>query len=213
MFGSRDTESLVQAAARFGVDDERVLAAMRRIDRADFVPEGRGGRAYRDRPVPIAHSQTTSQPSLIAKMVATLELDGSGRVLEIGTGLGYQTALLAQLAEHVWSIERFEDLADEARSNLRQAGIDNVTVIAGDGTNGHPEEAPYRGIIVAAAHEQVPAPLSAQLADGGRLVQPVGPGGMEQVIVYTSQEGDLRRLYQLTGASFVRLRGEHGYSD
>lgn len=211
MFGRGDPEALVRAATRFGVKDPRVLSALKDVDRRDFVPEGTEHRAYRDRPVPIPNGQTTSQPSLVAAMVEALELDATDRALEIGTGLGYQAALLSRLAAEVWTVERFEDLADAARANLAAAGYDNVTVVHGDGTRGVPEHAPYQGIVVAAAFPEVPDPLAQQLADGGRLVQPLGPGGMEKVEVFTRDDGDLVRLRTLTGASFVRLHGEHGY--
>lgn len=211
MFRRGDPETLVRATARFGVKDDRVLDAVRQVDRRDFVPEGSEHRAYRDRPIPIPNRQTTSQPSLVAAMVDALELADTDRALEIGTGLGYQAALLSRLAAAVWTVERFEDLAGAARINLEEAGYDNVTVVHGDGTRGLPEHAPYHGIVVAAAFPDVPEPLAQQLAEGGRLVQPLGPGGMEKVEVFTKEDGDLVRLRTLTGASFVRLHGEHGY--
>ncbi|MDX1620354.1 MAG: protein-L-isoaspartate(D-aspartate) O-methyltransferase, partial [Nitriliruptorales bacterium] len=198
---------------RAGVRDERVLEAVRDIDRATFLPAGEERARDLDRPVPIGHGQTTSQPSLIAMMIAALDLTGDENVLEIGTGLGYQAALLSRLARHVTTVERFEDLARAAEGNLAEAGIDNVDVIAGDGTKGFEENAPYDAIVVAAAFTDVPQPLSEQLRDGGRLVQPVGPGGSEQVAVFHRSEGQLERTGTLVGARFVRLVGEHGFAD
>ncbi|MDX1621602.1 MAG: rRNA adenine N-6-methyltransferase family protein, partial [Nitriliruptorales bacterium] len=137
--------------------DERVLSAIDEVDRSLFVPEGETDAADQDRPIPIPHGQTTSQPSLIATMVDALELAGTDNVLEVGTGLGYQAAVLSRLAATVTSIERFLELAGQARDNLGAAGIDNVQVVVGDGTKGWPENAPYDAIIVAAAFPEVPA--------------------------------------------------------
>src|SRR5919198_1025942 len=131
------------------------------------------------------------------------------RVLEIGTGFGWQTALLARLAERVWSIERWEDIAATARAHLE--GYDNVTVVVGDGSRGLPEHAPYDAILVAAAFTEVPPPLAEQLAESGRLVQPIGPGGADDVFLFEKRDGVLVRRRFLTGAYFVRLYGEHGF--
>lgn len=210
-FGRRDAdgpEALVYAARRL-VDDERVLEAMRAVDRADFVPDGHAARAYTDRPIPIPRGQTTSQPSLIAAMVAALELTGEERVLEVGTGYGYQTALLDELADEVVSIERYEELASAARRNLEAAGHGGVTVVVGDGHRGVPEHAPYDAIVLSAAAPEVPPALLEQLRDGGRIVAPVGRGGSEEVVVYRLEGGQLARERQLTRARFVPMqRGE-----
>jgi protein-L-isoaspartate(D-aspartate) O-methyltransferase len=201
-------DALVDAARRF-VDDDRVLDAMRTVDRADFVPEGSGSLAYADRPVPLPQGQTTSQPSLIAGMVAALELRGDERVLEVGTGYGYQTALLAELAEEVVSIERYEELAAAARGNLDATGYRGVTVVVGDGHEGVPEHAPYGAIILSAATPDIPRPLIDQLAEGGHLVAPVGRGGSEQVLVYRRRDGELREERRVTRARFVpMMRGQ-----
>ena len=170
----RDRNPLVDRAIALGVTDERVLDAMRHIPRVAFVPPAARLIANRDAPVPIGHGQTTSQPSLIAHVVAELELTPRDRVLEVGTGLGYQTAMLAALAAEVYSIDRFEDLVEAARGNLEAHGVRNVTLRTGDGTEGWPEHAPFDAIVVTAAPEEVPAPLVEQLAPGGRLVVPVG---------------------------------------
>lgn len=193
-----------------GVRDPRVLDAFRRVARAGFVPSAEVPRAYEDRPLPIAHGQVTTQPSLVARMVEGLRLTGSERVLEVGTGLGFQTALLAVLAREVCSIERFPDLAERARANLRAAGLHRVTVVVGDGTLGLPEHAPFDAVVVSAAAPNVPQPLADQLAEGGRLVHPLGPGGDEVVVAFRKGRSGLVEEARLTRAYFVPLVGRHG---
>ena len=178
--------------------------------REDFVPPEARGEAYADEPIRIARGQVTSQPSLVARMIEALELGGEERVLEIGTGLGFQTALLAQLAREVYSIERFPELAAMATGNLRVAGIEGVTILVGDGTLGLAEHAPFDAVVVSAAAPRVPPPLAEQLAEGGRLVQPIGPGGAETVTLYRKRQGRLVPIAELTGAYFVPLVGEQG---
>lgn len=168
------------------------------------------GLAYVDRPIPIAHDQVTTQPSLVAQMVAALRLQGTERVLEIGTGLGFQTAILASLAEEVFSIERFSDLAEKAEQNLLAFGLRNVTVGVGDGTKGLLERAPFDAIVVSAAAPSVPEPLVRQLVEGGRIVHPVGPGGLETVTTFRKESDRLVTEGPVTDAHFVRLVGEHG---
>ena len=175
------------------------------MPRAAFVPASQVGRAYLDRPVPIPHDLVTTQPSLVARMVEALALTGTEPVLEVGTGYGWQTALLASRARFVWSVERWPDLAATARSNLARQGIANVEVVAGDGSEGMPEEAPFEAIIVSAACLHVPPPLAEQLAPGGRLVQPIGLGGDDEVILFEHRDGELRVVRRLTGARFVPL--------
>jgi protein-L-isoaspartate(D-aspartate) O-methyltransferase len=206
-----DPEKLAAAARAAGVADPLVLDAMRRTPRAAFVPAAYADRAYDDGPVPIPHHQVTTQPSLCATMIAALRLDGTQQVLEVGTGYGYQTALLARLAARVVSIEIWPDLADRARRNLAALGIGNVIVLAGDGTEGAPEHASFDAVVVCAAFPRVPPPLAAQFRTGGRLVQPVGPGGAEYVVLYEKDAGGLRRVRAVAGASFVRLHGGHGF--
>ena len=202
---------LVAAARAAGISDERVLAAMNATPRAGFVPARYVTAAYRDEPIPIGHGQVTTQPSLSARMIEGLRLAGGDHVLEIGTGLGYQTALLARLAASVVSIERWPDLAAQARPNLARQGIGNIRVLAGDGSCGLPDRAPYDAILVSAAFPAVPAPLAAQLRAGGRLVQPIGPGGKEQVVLFERSASGLERRQVLTLARFVRLHGRHGF--
>jgi protein-L-isoaspartate(D-aspartate) O-methyltransferase len=206
-------DELVRAARRTGVRDERVLAALADTPRDGFVPPEYAPRAHVDTPVPIPHDQVTTQPSLVAQMVEALALSGEETVLEIGTGYGWQTALLARLAAEVWSIERFGDLADAARANLIANGVRNAHVVVGDGTLGLAHHAPYDAIIVAAAFPDVPAPLVEQLLEGGGLVQPIGRGGSEDVVLFVKREGAPVSVRVLTGARFVRLVGAYGFPD
>jgi protein-L-isoaspartate(D-aspartate) O-methyltransferase len=207
----RNQEDLVRAIGAEGVRDPRLLRALRQVPRAGFVPSDLVEGAYLDRPLPIPHGQVTTQPSLVAKMIEALELAGHERVLEIGTGYGFQTALLARLSAFVWSVERWSDVADTARINLVRRGVTNVEVVVGDGTEGLPEHAPYEGILVSAAFPSVPPPLVEQLAPGGRLVQPMGSGGEEAVVLFEKESRDLVRRRTITGARFVRLYGTHAF--
>jgi protein-L-isoaspartate(D-aspartate) O-methyltransferase len=204
---------LAGAAYVAGVRDARVLEAIAAVPRAAYVAEGQTMLADRDRPLPIAGGQVTTQPSLVASMVEALALTGSERVLEIGTGLGYQAAVLARLAREVWTVERFQELAEAAAANLRAQGVENVTVVTGDGTDGLPQHAPFDAIVLAAAHHRVPPPLAAQLAPGGRLVQPIGPGGSEDVTLFERRASGLVRVRSVAAARFVPLCGRHGFSD
>jgi protein-L-isoaspartate(D-aspartate) O-methyltransferase len=202
--------ALVVAARDAGVRDELVLAAIAAVPRLSFVPTQYIRQADFDAPIPIPHGQVTTQPSLVARMVEALSLAGGERVLEVGTGYGWQTGLLSQLAREVFSVERFTDLAETARANL--AGRENVRVVVGDGSAGLPEHAPFDAILVAAAYPSVPVPLAEQLAEGGRLVQPLGPGGAEEVVLFEKRRGALQRVRSLGGAHFVRLHGRHGFA-
>ena len=204
-------EELARLVRAEDVRDERVLAAIEAVPRADFVPAEHVDRAYRDEPIPIPHGQVTTQPSLVARMLAALALEGDERVLEVGTGYGYQTALLARLAAEVISIERFEDVAEVARRNLERRGAGNVDVLVGDGSAGAPDRAPFDAIVVSAAFTRVPQPLSDQLALGGRLVQPLGPGGRDLVIAFERGADGLEQTADVTWAHFVRLYGAYGF--
>ncbi|MEE4274840.1 MAG: protein-L-isoaspartate(D-aspartate) O-methyltransferase, partial [Thermoleophilia bacterium] len=170
-----------QIAGR-GLRDEAVLAALRAVPRHNFVPAGMEGEAYLDGPLPIGFGQTISQPYMVALMTALLEVDARSRVLEVGAGSGYQTAVLAELVAQVWAVERVAELAEAARRRLRELGYDNVHLAVGDGTLGWEEHAPYDGILVAAAAEDVPAALLDQLVVGGRLVIPLGVPHRDQVL-------------------------------
>jgi protein-L-isoaspartate(D-aspartate) O-methyltransferase len=205
-------ESLVAAALATGVRDERVLEALRSVPRAAFVPEHLVDLADVDEPLPIPHGQVTTQPSLVAKMVEALALEGSERVLEVGTGYGWQTAILGRLAARVFSVERHADLAETARESLARFGVRNVEVVVGDGSEGLPERAPFDAILVSAAFPRVPSPLAEQLADRGRLVQPIGHGGSEEVTLFERDGDELVPRRGVTGARFVPLVGRHGFS-
>ena len=191
------------------MQDERVLEAISAVPRMDFVPAEHTDLAEIDAPIPIPHGQVTTQPSLVARMVEVLALTGDERVLEVGTGYGWQTALLARLAREVFSVERFPELAETARAAL--VGYDNVQLFVGDGSEGLPEYAPFDAIIVAAAYPSVPDPLAQQLAEGGRLVQPLGPGGAEDVVLFEKRTGELHQVRSVSGAHFVRLHGRHAF--
>jgi protein-L-isoaspartate(D-aspartate) O-methyltransferase len=202
---------LVAALRLAGIAEPRLLAAVGAVPRGEFVPPGLADRAYLDAPVPIPHGQVTTQPSLVVKMVEALELTGRERVLEVGSGYGWQTALLARLAGEVWSIERWPDLAATAAENLERNGVANATVVVGDGTEGLAAHAPYHAILVSAAFPEVPAPLAEQLAAGGRLVQPIGPGGREDVVLFERRSEGLVPRGAIVGANFVRLIGRRAF--
>jgi protein-L-isoaspartate(D-aspartate) O-methyltransferase len=204
-------EPLVAAALATGVRDPRVLEALRDVPRSAFVPEHLAELATVDEPLPIPHGQVTTQPSLVAKMVEALALEGDERVLEVGTGYGWQTAVLARLAARVHSIERHADLAETARTSLERHGVPNVDVVVADGSAGLPEHAPFDAILVSAAFPTVPPPLAEQLAEGGRVVQPIGQGGSEDVTLFERAGGELVRRRFVTGARFVRLVGRYGF--
>ena len=174
------------------------------------MPEAQRPYAYSDRPLPIGYEQTISQPFIVAFMTAALDLDGGESVLEIGTGSGYQTAILSRLARQVISVECIAELADTARARLEDLGYDNVKVILGDGSLGHPDEAPFDAIMLTAAAPAVPQPLSQQLADGGRLVGPVG-ARYDQILVRLRRHGDTWERETLGPVIFVPLVGKHGW--
>jgi protein-L-isoaspartate(D-aspartate) O-methyltransferase len=189
-----------------GIRDARVLAAMRKVPRHLFVPPEEQGEAYNDYPLGIGHAQTISQPYVVAYMTEALELKPRDRVLEIGTGSGYQAAILAELVAEVYSIEIVEALAKEAETRLRRLGYSNVQVRAGDGYRGWPEAAPFDAIIVTAAPDHIPQPLVDQLREGGRMVLPLGLWDQELVRLRRSREGILRE--SLLPVRFVPMTGE-----
>ncbi|PYP91128.1 MAG: protein-L-isoaspartate O-methyltransferase [Candidatus Angelobacter sp. Gp1-AA117] len=194
-----------------GIHDERVLAAMNKVPRHQFVSQYNWPEAYADHPIAIAEQQTTSQPYIIASMLQAAEIQPTDRVLEIGAGSGYQTAVLAELANHVVAIERYTTLTEEARRVLDQLGYTNVTLVTGDGTLGMREYAPYDAIIVSAAAPHVPPALIEQLAIGGRLVIPVG-NAQQQMLEVVRKQRDGITVDGLEGCRFVPLIGQQGFA-
>jgi protein-L-isoaspartate(D-aspartate) O-methyltransferase len=193
-----------------GIDDERVLAAMACVPRHLFVPEELCAQAYEDRALPIEEGQTISQPFIVALMAQALALLDDERVLEIGAGSGYAAAVLSLLAAEVYTIERWPVLAATAERRLHDLGYRNVHVFVGDGTAGMPEYAPFNAIVVAAAAPWAPRPLREQLADGGRLIIPVG-GRDEQLLLRLTRHGSEVRTERLSGVRFVPLIGAHAW--
>jgi protein-L-isoaspartate(D-aspartate) O-methyltransferase len=193
-----------------GITDARVLDAMRRIPRHRFVEEALRDRAYGDHPLPIGESQTISQPYIVGMMTQLLALTGSEKVLEIGTGSGYQTAVLAELVRRVCSVERLMPLAVQARRILEELGYTNAVVKTADGTYGWADEAPFERIIVTAGAPAVPTPLFQQLAEGGRMVVPVG-GPQSQVLHVVEKIDGRMRLSTDCGCTFVKLVGKYGW--
>lgn len=195
-----------------GIDDPRLLDALSRVPRDRFVPPSSRERAYADQALPIAHGQTISQPFMVAVMTQALSLGGTERVLEVGTGSGYQAAILAELAGQVWTVERIPALAEEARRLLRELGYTNVEVRAGDGTMGWADHAPYDAILVTAAAPRTPDPLLEQLSpDGGILVAPVGDQDLQQLMVI-QRHGTSYETRRSIGCRFVPLIGEHAWA-
>ena len=193
-----------------GVRDQRVLDAMLRLPREKFVPEHLQASAYEDHPLSIGCGQTISQPYMVALMTEALELSGRERVLEIGTGSGYQTAILAELADEVYTVERVPELSQAARQRLAELGYANVRFHVGDGTLGWPEEAPFDRILVTAGAPEVPPALTEQLADDGLLVIPVG-NGYGQDLLSIRRRGDRFASRSLCRCVFVKLIGEQGW--
>jgi len=206
----RETMVREQIEAR-GVRDPAVHGAMRRVARHEFVPVERRAFAYENRALPIGEEQTISQPFIVAFMTDLLQIKPGQRMLEIGTGSGYQTAILAELADCVYSIERLPDLAKRARKVLDQLKYTNVVIRIGDGTAGWRDESPFAGIIVTAAAPGAPDPLMQQLEIGGKLVIPIGDEQFQDLLVYFKEGEDRYREQNLGGCRFVKLIGEHGW--
>jgi len=193
-----------------GIKEKRILDAFYKVERHKFIPEELRGSAYADFPLPIGEGQTISQPYIVALMTEYLALTGQEKVLEIGTGSGYQAAILAELVKEVYTIERFSSLAEKARSVFKELGYTNVSVKVQDGTLGWPEEAPFDRIIITAASPRIPLPLSEQLKENGLLIVPLGDG-FTQVLTLADKKKEKLELSQICGCVFVPLVGKYGY--
>jgi protein-L-isoaspartate(D-aspartate) O-methyltransferase len=195
-----------------GIKDAQVLGAFSKVPRHRFVPEDMRSSAYADFPVAIGEGQTISQPYIVALMTECLQLTGEEKILEIGTGSGYQAAILAELAKEVFSIERFDKLTERAEAVFAELGYANIKVKVGDGTLGWPEEAPFDRIIITAASPRIPLPLTEQLKDGGKMILPLGET-YSQVLTVVEKKGNLLGSIQVCGCVFVPLVGKYGWSN
>jgi protein-L-isoaspartate(D-aspartate) O-methyltransferase len=195
----------------YKIQDERVLEVMRSIPRHLFVPSALKAQAYKDNALPIASNQTISQPFIVARMTELLELNENSKVLEIGAGSGYQTVVLAKLAQHIFAIERVPNLAAEAQERLQKLGIQNVTLICADGTLGWEQYAPYDGILVAAGSPTIPEPLVNQLKVNGKLVIPIGQEQQTQRLIRITRTERGFQTEDFGACAFVPLIGEHGW--
>lgn len=200
-----------QISAR-GITAIRVLDAFRKVERHLFVPAELSQSAYADFPLPIGEGQTISQPYIAALMTESLDLKGTEKVLEIGTGSGYQAAILAQLSAEVFSIERFESLAKKAAETMSKLGYDNIKIRVGDGTLGWPQEGPFDRIIITAASPRIPLPLSEQLSEGGKIILPLGTE-LGQVLTLAEKKNAKLESRQICGCVFVPLVGRYGYPE
>ena len=205
----RDQMVADQLVAR-GINDPRVLDAFRKVPRHEFIPDDLKDSAYDDGPLPIGEDQTISQPYMVASMTELLRLRGGEKVLEIGTGSGYQAAILAELCRKVYTIDRIKILSDKAGKTLQRFGYQNIELVIGDGTEGYLPGAPYDGIVVTAGCPQIPPPLIEQLAEGGRLVLPVGDRFYQTLMIITKNEGKIRSESSF-GCVFVPLVGKYGW--
>jgi protein-L-isoaspartate(D-aspartate) O-methyltransferase len=197
---------------RRDISDPRTLEAMTKVPRESFVPPENQSAAYEDRPLPIGEGQTISQPYMVALMTQSLGLRGQERVLEVGTGSGYQTALLAELSREVYTIERIPALIQHAQRTLQALGYKNIFFLKGDGTKGWPEKAPFEGIVVTAGAPEIPPIFLSQLTEGGRLVIPVG-SRYAQTLFKMTRQGSRFQEEEITGCVFVPLLGEHGWKE
>jgi protein-L-isoaspartate(D-aspartate) O-methyltransferase len=210
---AQQRESMVEVQLRArGIYDERVLAAMARVPRHEFVPEEYWDQAYEDHPLPIGEGQTVSQPYIVAIMLQAVSLAGTETVLEIGTGSGYQAAVLGELAKRVHTIERHASLAHCAKAVLHRLAYSNLTVHVGDGSQGLPEHAPFDAIVVSAAAPRIPPSLFEQLRNGGRLAIPVGPASAQEFQLVRKEHG-MMAITRLEGCRFVPLIGCQGYPE
>jgi protein-L-isoaspartate(D-aspartate) O-methyltransferase len=204
-------EMVKRLRSHYGIKDEKTLGVMESVPRHFFVPQALQAQAYGDHALPIAGGQTISQPFIVARMTELLEIEPTARVLEIGAGSGYQTAVLASIARAVYAIERLPELANEAQNRLRQFGFRNVTLRSGDGTNGWEVYSPYDGILVAAGGPEVPEPLLRQLKPGGKLVIPIGQEKAAQRLTRYTREQMNYTVEDFGPCSFVPLIGRHGW--
>ncbi len=203
-------ERLVKQLRAKGITDERVLEAFRKVPRHRFLDAAMSGQAYEDNALPIGCGQTISQPYVVALMTQALELGTDDKILEIGTGSGFQAAVLAQFSRRVYTVERHRELGDRARTLLRSLGYENVVFKVGDGTRGWPQHAPFDRIIVTAGAPDVPTTFVSQLADGGTMVIPRGDRGTQVLEIYRKRDGGVT-VSSMGGVVFVPLVGEHGW--
>jgi protein-L-isoaspartate(D-aspartate) O-methyltransferase len=210
-YGDERRRMVEEQIRKRGIGDASVLAAMERVPRHRFLPNPDDADAYRDHPLPIGSGQTISQPYMVAVMTESLQVSGSERVLEIGTGSGYQAAVLAEIGCPVISVERIPELAERARAILTELGYGSIEIVVGDGTLGYAEAAPYDRVIVTAGAPKIADPWVEQLAEGGRLVVPVGDRWGQNLTIVTKRNGDLKEK-RAGGCLFVPLVGEHGWA-
>jgi protein-L-isoaspartate(D-aspartate) O-methyltransferase len=196
-----------------GISDKRVLEAFRKVPRHEFVPKELWQNSYNDYPLPIGEGQTISQPYMVALMTEALKLKGSDKVLEIGTGSGYQAAILAELAKEIYSVERLKGLVDKAQRALDSLGYKNINMKVGDGTLGWEEMGPYDGIIVTAGSPAIPESLIKQLKDKGRMIIPVGGNGFGQILTLVEKLDNTIRTSEVCACTFVPLIGKEGWSE
>lgn len=195
-----------------GIKNQKVLDAFRKVERHKFIPEDLRNSAYGDFPVPIGEGQTISQPYIVALMTECLDLNSQDKILEIGTGSGYQAAILAELAKEIYTIERFPALAERAGAILNELGYTNIKIKAGDGTLGWEEAAPFDKIMVTAASPRIPLPLTGQLKENGKLILPLGESFSQVLTLVEKKEGKLKSA-DICGCVFVPLVGKHGWSN
>ena len=211
-FDAPRAEMIERQLRRRGISDSRLLSAMAAVHREEFVPGELRPRAYEDLPLPIGEGQTISQPYIVAAMTSALHLTGNERVLEVGTGCGYQAAILSELVKVVFTVESRSELAATAAARLERLGYTNVHVHCGDGTLGLPDVAPFDAILVAAAAPGVPEPLRSQLAEGGRMILPVGDAE-NQELLYLERHGNSYETHTLEACRFVPLVGYYGWKE